>query len=102
MHIAQLTRTPDHDRLRTKPFRHRQYFRQVSVQSNDEASQYIPGPPAVLTVTEASAQLRVSRWTLYQLIRSRQLDTIKIGKRRLIPASAILALIERLRGEENL
>ncbi len=62
------------------------------------------GQPAaahdLLTVVEASAQLRVSRWTLYQLIHSRQLETIKIGRRRLIPRSAVQALIERLRAEE--
>jgi excisionase family DNA binding protein len=45
--------------------------------------------PAVLTVDEAAERLRVSRWTLYNLIRSNQLRTVKIGRRRLIPASAI-------------
>ena len=30
---------------------------------------------AVLNVTEACAELRVSRWTLYELIRSRKLST---------------------------
>jgi excisionase family DNA binding protein len=56
--------------------------------------------PAVLTVNEACATLHISRWTLYKLIRERRLDTIKIGRRRLIPANEISALIERLRGEE--
>lgn len=57
--------------------------------------------PAVLTVKEACAALQVSPWTLYKLIHKRQLDTIKIGRRRLIPASEIPALIDRLRVEEN-
>jgi excisionase family DNA binding protein len=58
------------------------------------------GPPVVYTITEACQVLKVSRWTLYQLIRSRRLATISIGKRRLVPASAIHSLIRRLAGEE--
>jgi excisionase family DNA binding protein len=54
----------------------------------------------MLTVAEASAVLRVSRWSLYRLIRSGKLQTIKIGRRRLVPAAALSALVERLRGEE--
>jgi excisionase family DNA binding protein len=43
----------------------------------------------VLTVDEAAERLRVSRWTLYNLIRSNQLRTIKIGRRRLVPVAAL-------------
>lgn len=50
----------------------------------------------VLTVDEAAARLRVSRWTLYNLIRSNQLRTIKIGRRRLVPASAITECLDQL------
>lgn len=56
--------------------------------------------PTVLTVAEACAALKVSRWTIYQLIRSRQLTTVKIGSRRVVPLAAIEALIERLQAEE--
>lgn len=59
------------------------------------------GVPAMLTIQEACAALRVSKWTLYQLIRSRQLGTIKIGSRRVVPLRAIQALIERLQAEET-
>lgn len=55
--------------------------------------------PVVLTVKEACAALHVSPWTLYKLIRERKLDSIKIGRRRLIPVGEIPALIERLRTE---
>ncbi|RNL84314.1 helix-turn-helix domain-containing protein [Halostreptopolyspora alba] len=50
----------------------------------------------VLTVDEAAARLRVSRWTLYNLIRSGQLRTIKIGRRRLVPAAALAECIAAL------
>ncbi|MFL6053320.1 MAG: helix-turn-helix domain-containing protein [Actinoallomurus sp.] len=50
----------------------------------------------VLTVDEAAERLRVSRWTLYNLIRSNQLRTVKIGRRRLVPASAITECLNTL------
>jgi excisionase family DNA binding protein len=58
--------------------------------------------PILLTVTEACVVLRVSRWSLYQLIRSRQLATVQIGRRRLIPRVALQALIKRLHDQEML
>lgn len=54
------------------------------------------GPGELLTVAEACAELRVSKWTLYQYIHSRQLASIKLRSRRLIPRSAIRALVEKL------
>ncbi|MEU2869787.1 helix-turn-helix domain-containing protein [Streptomyces olivoreticuli] len=57
--------------------------------------------PVLLTVPEAATRLRVSKWSLYQLIRSRQLETIRIGSRRFVPLTAVHALVERLRAEET-
>ncbi len=56
--------------------------------------------PSLLTIREAAAKLRISRWTLYGLIHRRQLKTIRIGARRLVPAAALQALIDHLAGEE--
>lgn len=56
-------------------------------------------PDELLTVAEACAELRISKWTLYQYIRSRQLASIKLRSRRVIPRSAIHELIERLKIE---
>jgi excisionase family DNA binding protein len=55
---------------------------------------------SLLTVPEVCAILRVSRWTVYQLIRSRQLETIKIGSRRCVTVTAVQALIDLLRAEQ--
>ena len=52
--------------------------------------------PAVLTVDEAAERLRVSRWTVYNLIRSNQLRTVKIGRRRLVPVSSIAECLNLL------
>jgi excisionase family DNA binding protein len=51
----------------------------------------------LFTIDEAAAQLRVSRWTVYNLIRSGQLRTIKIGRRRLVPIDALSQCLEHLK-----
>jgi excisionase family DNA binding protein len=50
----------------------------------------------LLTVTEAAQRLRISKWLLYNLIRSRRLKSIKIGDRRLIPVAAIREFLAEL------
>jgi excisionase family DNA binding protein len=45
--------------------------------------------PVLYRVEEAAEALRVSRGTLYGLIRSGQLDTVKVGSRRLVPVAAL-------------
>lgn len=54
------------------------------------------GSDELLTVAEACAELRVSKWTLYQYIHSRQLASVKLRSRRLIPRRSLRALIEKL------
>jgi excisionase family DNA binding protein len=55
--------------------------------------------PTLLTTKEASSALRISRWKLYDLIRRRKIDTIQIGRRRLVPADALVKLVDELREE---
>lgn len=38
----------------------------------------------LLTVPEACARLRVSRWSFYRLMQQRHLTTVTIGRRRLV------------------
>jgi excisionase family DNA binding protein len=57
-------------------------------------------PPAVLlTVPEAMAALRLSRATLYELIRTREIRTVKVGRCRRVPAVALVEYIDRLLDE---
>jgi excisionase family DNA binding protein len=49
----------------------------------------------LLTVEEARAALRVSKWTVYRLMTDRQLETLKIGSRRLIPLDTVEQYIAR-------
>jgi excisionase family DNA binding protein len=65
-----------------------------------QEAQNIATKPAVLTVAEACRELRISKWTLYQLIRSRQLETIRIRRRRLIPLTALHDMLNRLSAED--
>ena len=51
---------------------------------------------SLFTVDEAAARLRVSRWTVYNLIRSNQLRTVKIGRRRLVPPAALGECVDQL------
>jgi len=53
----------------------------------------------LLTVPEAAERLRISKWMLYNLIRSRRLSTVKIGDRRLVPVAAIRTLLAELQEE---
>ena len=49
-----------------------------------------PAVPAVLyRVEEAAEALRLSRSSIYELIRSGQLRTVKHGSRRLVPVEAL-------------
>jgi excisionase family DNA binding protein len=53
--------------------------------------------PAVLYgVEEAAAALRLSRSVLYELIMSGQLRTVKQGRRRLVPVSALAEYVAGL------
>jgi excisionase family DNA binding protein len=57
------------------------------------------GAPLLLTVPEACEALRISRWSLYQLINKRRLKTVRIDRRRLIAPADLTALVEELRTE---
>lgn len=50
---------------------------------------------SLLTVNEAAARLALGRTTVYELIARRELKTIKIGRARRVPESAIEQWIAR-------
>jgi excisionase family DNA binding protein len=53
----------------------------------------------LLTINEVADLLRISRWSVYQLIWSGQLQTFKIGRRRLIRPAAYAACVNQLDNE---
>ncbi|MFE4423899.1 helix-turn-helix domain-containing protein [Streptomyces sp. NPDC056817] len=54
----------------------------------------LPTTHEALTVPEVMKALRLSRFKVYDLIRSKQLRSIKIGRCRRVPADALRAFIE--------
>jgi len=48
-----------------------------------------------ISIREAGSALGVSRSTIYRLMDGGQLETVKIGRRRLVRREAIAALVER-------
>jgi excisionase family DNA binding protein len=48
------------------------------------------------TVEEAAQLLNISRWKVFELIRTNELRSVKIGGLRRIPAKAIDEYVERL------
>jgi excisionase family DNA binding protein len=56
--------------------------------------------PRLLTVPEAAKELRISNWLIYELIRSKQLKTFKIGTRRIIASEDINNFINKSKENE--
>lgn len=57
--------------------------------------------PDLLTVTDVMARLQVGRHTVYDLIRSRRLRSVRIGRCRRIPAAALQSYLDSLTNEDT-
>ncbi|MCX5159990.1 helix-turn-helix domain-containing protein [Streptomyces sp. NBC_00264] len=57
-------------------------------------SSALPTTHRALTVPEVMDALALSRFKVYDLIRSRQLKSIKIGRCRRVPAEALRSFID--------
>ena len=58
--------------------------------------------PALLTINEAAARLRVGRSTAYELIASGQLEVVHIGRSARVPVDAIDQFVQDLRARSNI
>lgn len=54
-----------------------------------------------LSVDETCKGLGVGRTTVYALLKSGELESVKVGRRRLIPASSPRAYLERLAARQR-
>jgi len=57
-----------------------------------------PAARLLLTVEEAAARLHVGRSTAYALVLSGQLESVTVGRLRRVPADAVTAFVDSLRG----
>ena len=57
--------------------------------------------PNLLTIPEAAEQLRISIWTIYQLIRSKELKTLTIASRRFVASDDIGKFINERKGLDS-
>lgn len=55
-----------------------------------------PSPEALLPVAEAARRLGIGRTTTFELIRSGQLRSVTVGRRRLVPSDAIGEFVSAL------
>jgi len=53
----------------------------------------------LLSIDQACECLGLGRWSIYKLIRERRLNTVQIGKRRLVTQGAIRKFIAKLEEE---
>ena len=63
-----------------------------------------PGEPAkLLDINEACEALRISRWSMYQLINQRSIKTVRVRGRHLIAPQDLDDFVDRLRavGEQH-
>ena len=65
----------------------------------DETTPVANAPGRLLSIDEAAAALGLGRTALYPELMSGRLRSFKVGRRRLIPASAIDAYIEARAGD---
>lgn len=54
---------------------------------------HAPAPDRLLSIDEAAATLGIGRTRLYHEVAAGQLSTVKVGRRRLVPAGAIAGYI---------
>lgn len=57
--------------------------------------------PLLLTPKAAAKRLSLAESTLYQLLTSGQIESVKIGRARRVPIDALISYVDRLRREQE-
>lgn len=61
----------------------------------------MPDAPLLADTLEAARRLDCGRTTVYKLISSGQLESVKVGRLRKVPVAAIEEYVKRLRAAET-
>jgi excisionase family DNA binding protein len=67
----------------------------------EQVSTHIAPAKLLLTVEEAAEAMSLGRTLMYQLIKDRQVRSIKVGRTRRIPTAALHEYVRRLSELEN-
>jgi excisionase family DNA binding protein len=68
----------------------------------DQVAEGAEGDARTLLTVEAAAQrLSIGRTTMYALLKNGQINSVRIGRLRRIPADALTAYTDRLAAEQN-
>ncbi|MGI9001441.1 MAG: excisionase family DNA-binding protein [Pseudonocardia sp.] len=59
------------------------------------------GPRVTLKVEAAAEQLSIGRTKMFALIKSGEIETVKVGRFRRVPADALTTYIHRLAAEQR-
>lgn len=65
----------------------------------DESNRGRRVPGVLYNVQDAAEALSLSKWTVYELIRSGRLRSVKQGQRRLVPVAALHEYVKLLESE---
>jgi excisionase family DNA binding protein len=72
-----------------------------STPHGDTATDSQPGGLLLLTVEEAARRLRLGRTLVYRLISSGELESVKVGRLRRVPAECLPAYVAAPRGAQG-
>lgn len=61
----------------------------------------VTGQPLLLTVQQASERVNLDRSTFYAILMRGECQSIKIGRSRRVPVSALEQYVDRLIAEQN-
>ncbi|MFG1349676.1 helix-turn-helix domain-containing protein [Xanthobacter autotrophicus] len=57
--------------------------------------------PLLVSLPDAAKALGVGRSTIYELMRAKKLESVAVGRRRMIPEVAIRDYVDRLRASQK-
>ena len=59
------------------------------------------GSPLLVSVESGAAALGIGRTQMFRLLRAGEVESLKIGARRLIPTASLAEYVARLRGHQT-
>ena len=71
------------------------------MEAKNQTDSQVPTYPALITIDDAARLLSLGKTSVYELIRSKRLESVKIGKSLRIPSAAVSKFIESLRQSDG-